>query len=169
MGDEFKINFDKGFVISLSEEISDGHGHSEGGSLTREHPGFAEELRRYIEIGSVDKLRGLISEAVKGKDPILRRVIGEILLGMNLDAAPIILETRQAQKAEAKAREDAQEKASRTTSLYFPNPDGIGGKWVAFKVNPETGAIGEPLDGGEASKDPQDSINSEQEEDGPSL
>ena len=130
MGDKFEINFDKnGFVTSLSEEVWS-PGHSEGGFLTRESSKFPEELRRYIEIGSVGELKRLISIAVNGNDPVLRKVIGTLLLEMNLDAAPIIKETRQAQKAEAEARKKAEEKAKTEPHIekrYLYNIDGGGG------------------------------------------
>ena len=67
MGDKFEINFnDKGFVTSLSEEVWS-PGHSEGGFLTRESSKFPEELRRYIEIGSVGEFIKYIQIAEQGE------------------------------------------------------------------------------------------------------
>ena len=169
MEEKFKITFNKnGSAICNREKISDGYGHSEGGFLTREQPNFAEELTRHLRIASVSDFIRYIQIAEQGEDPILRRAIGDILLEMNAGAYSIIKDTRQAQKEEVEAREKAQEEAKRRKSFYFSNPDGTGGKWVAFEYNPETGAIGKPIDE-EAPKDPQDSIITKQEEDGPSL
>lgn len=169
MGDKFEINFDdKGFVTSLSEEVWS-PGHSEGGFLTRESSNFPEELGRYLRMASVADFIKYIQIAEQGEDPILRRVIGDILLEMNAGAFSIIKDTRQAQKKEAEARERAQEKAKRRKSFYSQNIDGNGGRWVTYKYDPETGAIGKPIDDEGAPKDPQDSIITKQEEDGPSL
>ena len=170
MEEKFKITFNEnGVAICLSENTSDGYGHAEGGFLTREQPNFAEELTRHLRIASVSDFIKYIQIAEQGEDPILRRAIGDILLEMNAGAYSIIKDTRQAQKAEAKAREEAQEKAKRRKSFYIPNIDDYGGRWVTYEYNPETGAIGKPIDDEEAPKDPQDSIITKQEEDGPSL
>ena len=170
MGDKFEITINKnGFATGLSEDISDDHGHREGGFITRDSSKFPEELKRHLKIASVGDFIKYIQIAEQGEDPILRRAIGDILLEMNAGAFSIIKDTRQAQKAEEEARKKAQEKAKRRKSFYLPNIDGNGGRWVTYEYDPETGTIGNPIDDEEAPKAPQDSINSEQEEDGPSL
>ena len=170
MGEKFDITINKnGFATCLSEDISDDHGHREGGFITRESSKFPEELKRHLKIASVGDFIKYIQIAEQGEDPILRRAIGDILLEMNAGAFSIIKDTRQAQKEEAEARKQAQEKAERRKSFYFPNIDGYGGRWVTYEYDPETGTVGKPIDDEKAPMDPQDSINSKQEVDGPSL
>ena len=136
-----EIYFDKdGFVTSVSEEIWDGYGHSEGGYTPRESPNFPRELKRHLEIGSVADFMRIIKKIEEGsQDPILRRVVGEILVEQIKAARPIIKETFQAQIAEEKARKEAEERAKTQPSIkkrYLTDMDG-NGKWYYVVFNPD--------------------------------
>lgn len=119
-----------GTISTIWEEDGDGYGHNEGGFTRRDSPNFEKDLEAYLRSESYYSIVELTKKT--DKDPVLRKVLGKLLLDLMIGSSSIIKEAKvHRKKEEEEAKKKAEEMAKKPVRYRLTLP---GGKYQLVDI-----------------------------------